>query len=242
MKNTFDTREDVKVEVDEDQGFFREDGNLDGIPDGAQGHPPVTGIPRKKMSKLKLATLLSIPVWIYLMFFADISGGEPYDVEFPQISQGAIIAEEPGLELTKEDIEWIKSVSQLPEVQSAIEAVDKGEEESMTHFIQYAELPTENRPDMDFSNVMYMAYKTDEGETSWYVGADCTVDTAGGGREEWNMNYNSSGALYKNVTVYDKHGRTTCYYSNDGYSLYKCVYKYKKGLINVILHRSSGDD
>ena len=237
MKNTFDTREDVKVEVDEDQGFFREDGNLDGIPDKEQGHGPVPPdrLPRSKMSKLKIACLLSVPIWIYATFFMDVGLKTINDVEFPNLSQSEIFAEVPDIDISQSEIEWLKSVSQLPEVQSAVETVEKGEEEAVSHYIRYTDLPVANRPDQPFENVFYMAYENGDGGTSWVVKAEYTLDGSNGSHERWDINLDNKGEVHKNMEIYDKWDRPTTSYSYDGYSLYKHTYKYKKGLINLLL-------
>ena len=102
MRNTFDTREDVKVEtVPEEQGFFREDGNLDGVPDNQQGSMLTTPAKplRKKMPMLMAACLLSMPLWIYSMFFADIGLKTIDDVEFPNLSQAEIFSEVPDIDI-----------------------------------------------------------------------------------------------------------------------------------------------
>ena len=255
MNNIYDKTEEIKVEtVPDEEGFFRDDGNLDGIPDSEQTNyngpviPPINLIPpknpikpRKKFSKLKLATLICIPIYIYLMFFPDIGSDKIVDVEFPKMSQTEILSEAPELEMTQSDILWLKSISQMPEVQDAIKAVESGEEESMTHYISYTELPVENRPEHDYSNVLYMAYKNSDGTTSWVVSAEYTIDGEKGSRQVWDMNIDEDGDVHKNMTLYDKWGRTDTYYSNDGYSLYKHTYKYQKGLIHLIFDRSGND-
>lgn len=225
----------MRVEVEEDKGFFRDDGNLDGIPDGADGKGK-----KKKLSPLKIAAILLIPVWAYVTFFMDV-GTEPYSAEFSKESKGTIVAQEPFLEITDADVLWMKSISEMPEVQEAIEKVDSGEEKYVSHFIPYAELPAENRPDMEFDNVFYSVSKTDD-EMTWYIYADVDVPDSVGGYKNYDMNINNKDNFFKNVSVYDRSGRQRLYYSSDGYSVFKSVFKYRKGLISLLLPSDSDDN